>query len=628
MTPLDSPAVEARRVGPVGPVLIAGLALGFVAAVLLWLLTGLDHAGDEVPSSDAVEVGGTVPAVTAAQTAPAAAGLRPELAEPFIPPSSRQGERVVLPLTFVDGATVELTFPDSLDLGGFEFSVAAQVDWLDDSCCSRPLTILHAPVRALFAGAAPTEPEAEIASLVGFYEGTEPGEGYLAFEYGEWAVLVPSDGLSREERAWASALVGAETEDGFLTLDPAPPIRLNHVDAPDGRLSNGTDSVSFLFRNCPPYPERTDRGYATRVHGEAGVSICPPGTNLEVTVNGSDAFTSAVVNELEIREVQLGRLEPMQIAYAASYLAELQEESVGLLPILDQRTGAMVFLSDDTQITVVDVDAATAESIPLPRPGGGDPPYRMVRREDQLVVWGPGAVYVIDIADPTNAELVVEGSGFFPSAAEDRVWVVTESELQEVTTDGLITRVVELPEGRYPTAAVTQGILLGAPGPSIELLDPSTGEIVETALRPYVIAALGDLAATCSSPCTTLDITNLATGVTQTIKTPDGVAAFLGSSGQFSPDGRYLAVQTKARIGPIDPTNTVTLAVVDVANGQSHHVTGSLMTDPRGLAWTSDANWIFYQASRSTVVAYHPGDSTPVRVPIELTTVGYGFAAS
>jgi len=38
--------------------------------------------------------------------------------EPFIPETRIEGSRIILPVTFPDGSTAELAYPDSLDIAG------------------------------------------------------------------------------------------------------------------------------------------------------------------------------------------------------------------------------------------------------------------------------------------------------------------------------------------------------------------------------------------------------------------------------------------------------------------------------------------------------------------------------
>ena len=143
-------------------------------------------------------------------------------------------------------------------------------------------------------------------------------------------------------------------------------------------------------------------------------------------------------------------------------------------------------LAGDNELWVVDVAAGTVRHRTLPQLSPGDPPYRIVRRGDKLVLWS----YQTLTLDPSSADaqpsvLVRDSWIFIPSAAPNRIWVgildptspETERRLKavrEVTVDGRVTVAdVRPPQGRWPVAATRSALAFQSQGgDQLELWEP------------------------------------------------------------------------------------------------------------------------------------------------------------
>jgi streptogramin lyase len=158
----------------------------------------------------------------------------------FYPPTYREGERIVMPVTFVDGTIAEVVFggnlrPHELGTSG---EIVGGLEEIDRAIYYRYGT------GSLFKGSGP------LASYEG-HGGSTVEEwmphadafpfitdcSVLVFQFGDWFVGARTcdDQLSSEEKAdWARLLVGRQTEDGFLVLDADPPLTIARLGEPEG----------------------------------------------------------------------------------------------------------------------------------------------------------------------------------------------------------------------------------------------------------------------------------------------------------------------------------------------------------------------------------------------------------
>jgi hypothetical protein len=299
-------------------------------------------------------------------------------------------------------------------------------------------------------------------------------------------------------------------------------------------------------------------------------------------------------------------------------------------------------LAGDQELWVVDVAGGTVRHRDLAQLSPGDPPYRMVRRGDKLVLWS----YQTLTLDPSSAiaqpsVLVRDSWIFIPSAVPDRIWVgildptspETERRLKavrEVAVDGRVTVAdVRPPGGRWPVAATAGALVFqsqgsGQVGDQLELWDPRTGKVLRRLSGDYPVASYGDLLAWCRRSCVRLQVTNVATGQQVQVRPPAGAAGFAPEKGVFSPDGKLLAVPV--RTGP-----TLQLALVDVDTGTATRITGAaVQQDAVFVDWSASGDTVFLAGGRpgnQRIFEYRLGTAGARRLPVEVGDF-FGMAAA
>ncbi|MGH2653050.1 MAG: hypothetical protein ACRDHV_01700 [Actinomycetota bacterium] len=234
----------------------------------------------------------------------------PEGAGPFHPETYREDGLVVMPVTFPDGTTAEVLFPEELGTGSI--GPFAYLDGMPRECHPEVK-----PVRAAIVGSW-TRPGAPLAVFpgaggepVGFWQGrrwTQPWD-VLAFDFGSWAGVIPCN-VDPVEDADTLALVARsvdarEAEDGFLVITPRPPIELVRTgDQVGPRLQFEQETgpgrefrlVSLTISGCSPSSVALAQGGGT-AHG------CFEG-GIDLYAAGDREFLNQVVESLQVRKVQ------------------------------------------------------------------------------------------------------------------------------------------------------------------------------------------------------------------------------------------------------------------------------------------------------------------------------------
>ena len=308
---VDIPSVSevearSRRRGlVVGSTAIATLAVGTVAIVTT--LGGLVGSEEEPADGSVSRV--SVPAATV----PVEGG-----GVLFGPPRIEGPDTVEFSITLLDGTRLSLTLPRSLaaDIQGLVPGGGA--GWELDPCCGRSLDVMYGSVDDLYGDRQPeVEYEDADGNPVGFYT-EEDGLDYLVFQYGSWVVRAwdgdpQGQRFSEENRAmFASLMRGHETDEGFLVLDPAEPMRIGPTDShsPDATFTTGTPGEGvvgvFTWRECTRQPRFanpdlvTSAGNLVSFGQDSGMtSICFPESSLDLWVSRLD-LTEAEVEAIDL----------------------------------------------------------------------------------------------------------------------------------------------------------------------------------------------------------------------------------------------------------------------------------------------------------------------------------------
>lgn len=171
----------------------------------------------------------------------------------FVPPTHRDGDRVVMPLTFPDGTRVTLAYPPELKIAelGVRPSGSATLHGEGDRAVGRDFLILYGS-----AGEKSHVPNP------------------LRFEFGQWTVQVydypsyPAAMTKAERRSFQASLHGRETADGFLILEATPPLELaaageSHGPSLEFGMSRASPWLQLFLASCGPTAESTMRGFSS-----------------------------------------------------------------------------------------------------------------------------------------------------------------------------------------------------------------------------------------------------------------------------------------------------------------------------------------------------------------------------
>ena len=177
----------------------------------------------------------------------------------FIPPTHRDGDRVVLPLTFPDGSRITIDYPPDLAIAELGLRPYGSATLEGDSphperddTVGRDFLIRYGS-----AGETPLQPDA------------------LQLELGRWTVEVydyesgnPAAMTADERRSFQASLQGRETHDGFLVLEATPPLTLAEAGEHAGPalhfgMSKRNPWLLLRLERCGPEAESTSRGFSS-----------------------------------------------------------------------------------------------------------------------------------------------------------------------------------------------------------------------------------------------------------------------------------------------------------------------------------------------------------------------------
>lgn len=272
-----------------------------------------------------------------------------------------------------------------------------------------------------------------------------------------------------------------------------------------------------------------------------------------------------------------------------------------------EEAGTRVFFAWSGELTAVDIEAGTSETIDVPELAAGD----LVRRGDHLVFWdGATATYALHARNLTDDPIMLaEDSWFFvPSANPDRVWIVVRdeargtashlffSEVREVTVQGEVTASGPAMGDAWVDGAVEAGVVFESQD-DLVVWDPVNRKVVRAFGNPLMAASHGNLVVWCRAWCPELHLTDVVTGAERTIYPPPGYDRFDGWDGEFTPDGRLFAVPVG---NPPRYEGAVAAAIVDIASGDVQVVPGSEEEEEGipGLTWDPTGTRLFLAIGR------------------------------
>jgi hypothetical protein len=174
----------------------------------------------------------------------------------FVPPTQRNGERVVMPLTFPDGTRITLAYPPELAIAELGVRPYGSGTLRGDS---------PHPGRSDLVG----------RDFVIHYGAAELRPRSLGVELGRWTVEIydygagdPAAMTDAERRSFRSSLHGRETADGFLVLEANPPLTLAEANEHAGPalefgLSKRAPWLLLALARCGPRAESDSPGFSS-----------------------------------------------------------------------------------------------------------------------------------------------------------------------------------------------------------------------------------------------------------------------------------------------------------------------------------------------------------------------------
>jgi hypothetical protein len=262
----------------------------------------------------------TTPAPTTATPSTAPSTVPPSAAG-FVPRTTREGNRTVLPVTFPDGSTAELVYPTALALAGlgvqpdvsflrvrdpgprFElvFSRGGSAPGLlkGDRPVGRYQTAQGRPLQLWRA----VENPGVVSASYGYW---------LEYRIGAWTVLagVADQAMAAEV---ARNLDGRQTGEGFVVIQASGPFALSREygegrgaqlaigdrnPLPDAIVSDPWRLIEFSPARGSCHDEGVSGDHGTKCLG-------PPGAGIFTNISGDPSWVKAVVRGLQARNVHL-----------------------------------------------------------------------------------------------------------------------------------------------------------------------------------------------------------------------------------------------------------------------------------------------------------------------------------
>ena len=252
----------------------------------------------------------------------------------FVPETNREGAREVLPAVFPDGSTAELVYPPALNIAelGVQPAVSAGiVRGKHRFAAVRFLLITKTPIKK-FRSEDPAIKTYEGASgTVKVRRAKDPEEFlnpvFLHFRIGTWNILVGDGNVgtfmgARNRRLWAENLDGYETENGFIVLDPRPPLVIGTgPGGPDLLFSECFRFVEFRLEECRDLKAaelakkqtaqvvRDVTVHRSKSGGQFHANWCTPSRRVSVYLDDRNKrFVDLAVKRLRVRNVELSEV--------------------------------------------------------------------------------------------------------------------------------------------------------------------------------------------------------------------------------------------------------------------------------------------------------------------------------
>jgi hypothetical protein len=268
-------------------------------------------------------------------------------------------------------------------------------------------------------------------------------------------------------------------------------------------------------------------------------------------------------------------------------------------------------------LTRVDVTTGRLVTVRVPQQSPGDPPYGLALAGGRLVVYGRTATFVLAPTLARPARRLGASWYFVPAAEPGRVWLAlldphapeTRRDLRAVREVTATGRVVVPAGPRPPSPNLVAATSLGPvfqTRDALEVWDARSGRVVRRLPGPFPVAAWRTRLAWCREACTTIRVTDVASGRTVVLRPPAGTGFTAAYAGRFAPGGRFLAA----------PLAGGRVAVGDLRTRAVRVVPRLRLAAPyAALTWSTDGRWLFATAAHGRLAAFDPRAHRLVRLP-------------
>jgi streptogramin lyase len=234
-------------------------------------------------------------------------------AAPFVPPTRQEGDVAVMPVTFPDGRTAEILYPERLDLASGGVRAVSFAEPTQAPECAAILYAHHGTERVFDDEGTPeaTYPGAteEPVELWDPPANVYP-QAWLVFSFGSWRVGVPVQFSCRDDdvlATWARSVTGRETSAGFLILDTKPPLRTyepGDLDAPGLIFEGDRFTVQVFSQACAPDDGSVQRIGGKEIQRSDGLAVwCLTEESILVRIEGDDELIDGLIRDIAIRSV-------------------------------------------------------------------------------------------------------------------------------------------------------------------------------------------------------------------------------------------------------------------------------------------------------------------------------------
>jgi hypothetical protein len=227
----------------------------------------------------------------------------------FVPAESTvSGGDQRLALRFLDGKSVELSYPASANVAALGITASIEIAWpgvsaTPNGCCQPGALAYYTDLRTQFGSTKPIKvfsrgPAGQVLYLPGDAIGS-PHQNFLVFTFGHWLLEIPDAGSlgAKNLSTLAANLSGSVDSSGYLHLFIREPlVGLLHPSIVFGAASVNSPQIEVTPRSCSPssaYPFRQG-------DGESGVAVCDSEGTINASVTGPKTFVDQLASGLKL----------------------------------------------------------------------------------------------------------------------------------------------------------------------------------------------------------------------------------------------------------------------------------------------------------------------------------------